>query len=263
MTEAEVTRYLIDNKILFISSEKTLFHTETRMIKIIKSTESRCLLLLLEKQGVVVSQNEAMAFAWGEKHREISFNTFYQCILMLRKTFAQFDASGPVITTIPRKGVTVDKSVSVETVLAQDYVEVEPAFISDVAGVAIAHSTKRSRFSDLKLSLTDMMILLTTTIFSISLIWPTSKNVDFFAGYEVAGMLDNKCQYYFNSDTDDHARHQLFLHQNLELCPKGKVLYITAYNSTRNISAISCNSPINTSSVNYCRSYYYPEIPEK
>lgn len=264
MSDAGIPRYLIDGKIIFNPSEQSLFHIETLTIKIMKPTESRCLLLLLEKQGVVVSQNEAMAYSWGEKHREISFNTFYQCILVLRKTFAQLDASGSVITTIPRKGVMVDESVSVEIMSEKDADEARLQLKSDAPSSSNSHPTSSHRMSRLKLSLMDIIILLLTTAISTYILWPaTSKGIDFFSGYQVAGMLENKCQYYFNKDTNDYSRHKDFLHHNPELCQEGKVLYITAYSNASFISAISCDAKINSLPDNYCRSFYYPEIFEK
>lgn len=80
-----INQYLIDNTIIFNPSDLSLSQKETLLVKILKPVESRYLLLLIEKQGAVVSQNEVMAYAWGGKHREVSYHMLYHCILTLVK----------------------------------------------------------------------------------------------------------------------------------------------------------------------------------
>uniref|UniRef100_UPI0016530789 winged helix-turn-helix domain-containing protein n=1 Tax=Serratia marcescens TaxID=615 RepID=UPI0016530789 len=124
MSDEDNLCYLIENKIMFIPDKQTLVHADSHEQIKLKPTASLCLLLLLNNHGSVVTQNELLAFGWGENHRQVSFNAFYQSILSLRKSFLQMGMEKQIITTLPRKGLIVQPEVTLEKL---PYVSTESA----------------------------------------------------------------------------------------------------------------------------------------
>lgn len=114
MSEADNLCYLIENKIIFLPEKQCLVHTDSHEQIKLKPTASLCLLLLLRNHAEIVTQNELLAFAWGESHRQVSFNAFYQSILSLRKSFLQMNVEKQIITTVPRKGLLIQQEITIE-----------------------------------------------------------------------------------------------------------------------------------------------------
>jgi DNA-binding winged helix-turn-helix (wHTH) protein len=252
LPDTAINNYLTDKTIIFSPSELLLQHCETMKTKKIRATEAKCLMLLLNKHGSVVSQYELLEFAWGETHREVSFNLFYQCILSLRKSFAQLEYPGTIITTMPRKGLIIDINLPVETV-GKNFTDEK----YKAATPMIPVSSKHIRHNIV--CLPDIIILVFTAI-TIGLIgFGPNYDRNYFSGYVLAGELKNKCKYFFNSDGGDFFSHKLFVSQNTAICKANKFLYVSAYDNVKSISAIVCSAPINQSINNTCNSFFYQE----
>lgn len=250
--------YLIYNSILFIPSDNTLCDPNGNIIRKIKPTEARCLLLLIEKQGDVVSQNELMEFAWGDKHRQISFNTFYQCILSLRKAFVQLGVLDSIITTVPRKGVMMESAVSILHLQQDEVGKSVPAKQHANISSEENYKNKSSRLW----ALVEIAIITSTIIFAVYIIIITNKDYNYFSDYFQADIGTKKCHYYFDSNVDKDS-HQLFVNQHPELCQDNKNYYLTILNNAKTISIIICSKPIDNSTGNVCKSIFFPEYLKK
>ncbi|NTX81031.1 transcriptional regulator [Serratia proteamaculans] len=268
--EAVVESYIIDRTLIFIPDESFIQNLETREYKKLKHTESQCLLLLLAKQGVVVPQLDLMKFAWGEKHRDVSFNIFYQRILALRKAFVQLGMTKNIIITLPRKGLIIDNGITIEThdetssKLNNDAFEINDEVCKNknhMINCLPSHpainffTTRLNRY-------TIIAIILSTVIISLFTLY-SGNDRDYFSDYYLASKNNNPCQIFFNTDTDNHSRHWLFINQNLELCRPKKTIYITTYNNTKNLSLLICSAPIYRTKNNRCSSFYYPDYQTK
>ncbi|GKL77643.1 hypothetical protein NUKP62_30600 [Klebsiella variicola] len=68
---------------------------------------ARCLLLLLQNSGKVISRDEFLAAVWETRGVVVSQNTFYQNISLLRKSLLKAGLSADIIITVRQKGFSV------------------------------------------------------------------------------------------------------------------------------------------------------------
>ena len=68
---------------------------------------ARCLLLLLQNSGKVISRDEFLAAVWESRGVVVSQNTFYQNISLLRKSLLKAGLSEDIIITVRQKGFSV------------------------------------------------------------------------------------------------------------------------------------------------------------
>ncbi|EIW9477622.1 MULTISPECIES: winged helix-turn-helix domain-containing protein [Klebsiella] len=115
--------FIINGRVKFIPFRRTIEDMNTGTKLKLHVPASLCLDRLLKNQGRLVSQDELILYAWGLKREStVSSNTFYQCILHLRRKLAQLELCD-VIETVPRHGIIFNNSVSV--LITQD---TPPAF---------------------------------------------------------------------------------------------------------------------------------------
>lgn len=68
---------------------------------------ARCLLLLLQNCGKVISRDEFLAAVWETRGVVVSQNTFYQNISLLQKSLVKAGLSEDIIITVRQKGFSV------------------------------------------------------------------------------------------------------------------------------------------------------------
>ncbi|PLC35751.1 hypothetical protein C0Q87_21420 [Klebsiella aerogenes] len=105
--------FIINGHVRFIPFRRIIEDMNTGTKIKLHVPASLCLDRLLNNQGRLVSQDELILCAWGLKREStVSSNTFYQCILHLRRKLAQMGLFD-VIETVPRHGIIFNNSVSV------------------------------------------------------------------------------------------------------------------------------------------------------
>lgn len=254
--------YLIENTLEFIPAERLLRHRVTQHKVILHSTVSSCLLLLLQEHNSLVTQDQLLRCAWGEKHRKITHNAFYQCILNLRKSFVALGVETPIVTTIPRKGLMITEQVSVEEVVPKPVVEGILALDTDSVSL---NEPKTTLFRDTAyrfwafakenygvISFGGMVMILLLNILQ-------SETYDTLGSYTQAGKLSNNCTYFFNDDAGAFSRHEDFLKRKPEICTANKYVYVTAYENIKSLSVMICTKKLGAGPSNRCSSIYYPE----
>lgn len=101
-------KYIIYNKIEFVPSSKKLRRLDyPDDIVILNSPASRCFLLLIQRKGHIVTQQEFMNEVWVKSGVLVCANTFYQNISILRKGLRKIGVHEDIIVTIPRVGLTL------------------------------------------------------------------------------------------------------------------------------------------------------------
>lgn len=114
-------KYIINNEVIFDVNLNEL-------VSLLKSGESvllniptaRCLLLLLENIGQVVSREEFLEKVWNERGIVVSHNTFYQNISLLRKSLAKAGLSEEAVVTIRQRGFTLASDIIVSPVVVDN-----------------------------------------------------------------------------------------------------------------------------------------------
>lgn len=107
--------YIINKVIEFHPVTGTLRDiNDSSNIVVLSSPASRCLLLLIERAGSVVNQHEFLEFVWTKSGMQVSINTFYQSISILRKRLKQVGLDEDMIVTISRIGLTLAHGTSIK-----------------------------------------------------------------------------------------------------------------------------------------------------
>ncbi|HAT1648536.1 TPA: hypothetical protein I8Y12_004486 [Raoultella planticola] len=108
-----IQSYIIGEDVVFTPSQRMIVdRLNSKEVKL-HVPASCCLEILLNNQGEIVSQDELILCGWGEKRNAgVSPNTYYQCILHLRKSLAAIGCAD-VIDTVPRHGLRFNNRLKV------------------------------------------------------------------------------------------------------------------------------------------------------
>ena len=268
---SDSVKYLIDNEVMFLPFENRLYNIRSQTEVLIKKQASLCLLSLIHNYNNLITQNELLNFAWGAQHQSISFNTFYQCILSVRKGFAILGVKKQIITTVPRKGLVIYNNIPITRFENDVAVHMLPESTGAISAVITGNLPEKIPFSvSLKKSLLSFYytykwsFLIVFITFIISCIYLASIKADalYFSSYQKITNTTNKCTMFFNRDTRSHNRHEEFMARHPEYCPSERYVYVTAHEDAKNISVFICSELVGNSSRNACLSIYYPEVAE-
>lgn len=249
--------YLLENEIEFYYSERILKNRVNGRKITLTRLSCNILLALCSNDEPVLTHPQIMQKAWGERHREVQYGTYYQTVLMLRKSIREIGIEYEVVKTITRKGLALDVTSNFKEKKAEKG-------INDSTNNQLEHPGIRKKKSPLYI-LNAIMISFTILLLAFFSIYPhlfvqqrilRGRN-PFFGNYVLAGKTENHCMYYFNKDTNSHLKHNSFISQNEFLCEKNTKLFITTYSTAKTVSAIRCYSP-STSHEDHCISYYFP-----
>ncbi len=110
---------------LFIINEEVIFDANVFELRLIDNRDqaitlnaptARCLKLLLERAGQVVSREEFMQEVWQARGIVVSQNTFYQNISLLRKSLQKMGLSADIIATVRGVGFVFSPEACVQLV---------------------------------------------------------------------------------------------------------------------------------------------------
>lgn len=272
--------FTIDNIVIFDPHARSLFNQQTNTSNTLHATCTRCLVHLLEQRGNIVSYDDLLSVIWPENHKNISYNTFYQCILNLRKAFVHIGYSNKFIITVPKKGLCIASETDVQKterslydstpVVATALHDEEQSNESDeehddelceilVEGknkktIAAVHNTdKKNKIICAVLA----MFFVSSLAYLYSLL-----NDDYFSDYTEYTLIDNKCSIYIDPDTFDKDRIDSILKSENAICKSKSIIYLTAPTNISRVSALVCNKKFSYFSEASCVSYYYPIYPQ-
>ncbi|MGL5389761.1 MAG: winged helix-turn-helix domain-containing protein [Serratia sp. (in: enterobacteria)] len=105
---------IINGTILYIPEEHRLSPLCVRgKENVLNVPTSRCLQLLLQRPGVVISQEEFFREVWKKNGQHITANTLYQNISLLRKGIREAGLTKNIIRTVPKVGVVFSGAVEI------------------------------------------------------------------------------------------------------------------------------------------------------
>lgn len=119
--------YIINNIVEFHPAASTLrdINNPDRVV-VLNSPAGRCLLLLIDRAGSIVTQQEFLDIVWQSRGMLVSSNTYYQNISILRKGLKKIGFETDPIVTIPRIGLTLASDTQI-TVREPSPVAPQPA----------------------------------------------------------------------------------------------------------------------------------------
>lgn len=287
--------YIINGFVEFHPATSTLRNLkEPGNSVVLNSPAGRCLLLLITRDGKIVTQQEFMDIVWEKNGMLVSPNTFYQNISILRKGLKKVGLPEDPVVTIPRVGLTLASGTEItkrsseklathsdenalfmdENFLAQEQHEDLPP-VADAGESNKLPATPEAQSADNAAQTAPSDRIVQKKPRSLSL-WATGL-VGIILLILIAGVKDNtsiNSRLYFshyiflaeasgchifiadkNATPEDKIK-TLSLFEKLETnCSNYPWVYITHYLMLPRISVIRCNKPMTRT--NTCISEYY------
>lgn len=252
--------YLIGDSVEFWPEENLLYSRVNGEKITLFIAASRCFQLLLSQQGELVPQRDLFEAGWQKNGLEVSNNTFYQNILMLRKGFKLAGYEQAVIKTVPRQGLTVPSMVPVEKITphmmstdSTEEIPVEEENQLPIAGEVDKKVSSRSRH------VWAMLLSLSFCIgIALFVAWHNSEEKNFFSNFNFVGNIE-QCSVYLHESQTSLQSYMQFIAQHNFTCEKQEVVYFTANPLVPRASVIRCEWPFSSGVKNICISEYYLE----
>lgn len=258
-TECSSFYYLIGNSIEFRPEENLLYSRKNGERVTLFVAASRCLQLLLNQQGKLVSQQELFDIGWNQSGIGVSSNTFYQNILTLRKGLKLAGCDQTVIRTVPRQGLTIPLSVAVEKI-AGDAPLLPPdgeMFSEDSTRDLSRTIGKKKRRIPAPLLVTLLSVFSCVGMLCY-IFWGHWVHEKHFSNYNYAGKIGQCSVYLYDRGTSLNTYLQFIAHNKVD-CSEQKYIYFTAHPLLPRASVIHCDSPYIRGAKNKCIPEYQLE----
>ncbi|HGM5492774.1 TPA: transcriptional regulator [Serratia fonticola] len=214
---------------------------------------ARCLEILLDNHGQIVSHDALYQVAWPDAYKTTSPNTLYQNILLARKAFKEVsDSNEEFILTIPRKGFSFNEEIPV-TVQEENSTIAEPLNQSEETSVVIVRKTDlsdkilsmRNVFNKYFRTLIFAILLLSSFLFFQSFYQYNQFTSNDFARDYGFYQSSGECRLHVHNHS---AELKKVLDSTTKIMPKLTAechvfpeVYITWFNNPKRIFFLSCN----------------------
>lgn len=261
------TKFIINGQVCFFSEEYRLEPMGQQGSGVsLNVPVSRCLLLLLQRKGNVISQSDFVYEVWENKGQFANANTYFQNIHLLRKALATSGIKDNIIKTIPKEGVRFTGTVTYPCEEnAESSAEATQDATSHITNEALTDTLTPEKingeiqpppepFFSNRITLYIKIFLIFCLLSLFIFLWlnfheDTSQNVDFFSNYQQIGET-NHCKVYASSSSILWPRDEYlnFIQKRDIHCQPGQVIYI-AMNIFRTRSLIHiCDKNVNNTS---------------
>lgn len=281
-SEGEVV-YLIEGVIKFNPQDNSLISIETGERRTLLAAAASCLHLLLQYQGNLVTKKALFEAGWENDGLYVTDNTFYQNILILRRSFISLGFEKTLIITLTRKGLMIPADIDVQKLS-------EPSFRNEVEEVQIDINITEVASIDNKVKgevavngngngnphkkghvsvipfvffrrLSSLLVAVGITIAVLHIIFFSSVEKNYFADYKLLGNIDG-CTIFINNQQESLKDYARFTEKNPLTCGDKKYIYLTFLPFMRRVSAIRCLKPLLNHPTMQCSSDYYLEKDE-
>ncbi|ALX93564.1 hypothetical protein AV650_08305 [Serratia fonticola] len=251
--------YLIGDSVEFWPEENLLYSRVNGEKITLFIAASRCLQLLLSQQGELVPQRDLFEAGWQKNGLEVSNNTFYQNILMLRKGLKLAGYEQAVIKTVPRQGLTIPSMVPVARIIPDtSTTSAEETPIAEENPLPTPSKVDKKASSRPR----HLWAILLSLSFGVGIAllaaWNSTENKNFFSHFNFVGNIE-QCSVYLHSGQTSLQSYRQFIAQNNFTCKKQEVVYFTANPLVPRASVIRCEWPFASGTKNLCISEYYLE----
>ncbi|KLP54107.1 transcriptional regulator [Enterobacter genomosp. O] len=263
--------YIINNMVEFHPATSTLrdIASPDRVV-VLNSPAGRCLLLLIERAGAIVTQQEFLDIVWQRRGMLVSPNTFYQNISILRKGLKKIGFEVDPIVTIPRIGLTLasDTQIVVKDphprpaeLPEKDAPElcdtISPAVLPPLSAepVAVVTGASGHRFRWLPGMLIALLVLVGAGIVTHS----SAREKRFIDDYRFTALV-GACHVYLAQDIqtqDERSKALAYLTPFKDACASYPWVYISWYPLLPRASVIRCDRSMKEP--NRCISDYFIE----
>ncbi|HGF0148779.1 TPA: transcriptional regulator [Klebsiella variicola] len=114
--------YIINDEVVFNTDVNELQPVVGKGHEVItlNTPTARCLQLLLENNGKIISRDEFLSAVWEERGVVVSQNTFYQNISLLRKSLLRAGLTQDVVVTVRQRGFVIATGTVIRQVLQKN-----------------------------------------------------------------------------------------------------------------------------------------------
>ncbi|WP_227317617.1 winged helix-turn-helix domain-containing protein [Cedecea davisae] len=240
--------YLLNDSVEFRPEENRLVgHKDERQQISLSTPASRCLLLLIEAQGLV-TQKEMFDYAWGETAELTTPNNLYQNISLLRKALKTISGceNGWIITE-PRKGFRLEKNILIKKLdssgKGDSVPSAENCWRKKIAVFFRFNTGIRNRKPLLVFTyLTVALLFMAALMVGDRLFFPETALIK---NYVLLNSVDD-CHLYVNKDAREYSTHVAVFSALKLNCSQRPYVYITAYPILHSATVFSCDLPLDS-----------------
>ncbi|ADO47868.1 winged helix-turn-helix domain-containing protein [[Enterobacter] lignolyticus] len=246
--------FLLEGIVAFWHERNVLYviSDETKRLSL-SNPASRCLLLLLQHHGQVIERDYFFQQVWTNNGAQVTNNTFYQNISLLRRAFKELGLNEDLIVTVPRVGIRLEASLQVQEL--------------DVEPVATEVDAKPERERTMPLpapsrGMTTVWWVLTamlSCLFASVVTWRLEFDTRLTRYVPLADA--HGCHWFANQDVIHFNKHQQFIKENALECENYPWVYLTVYPNFPRISALTCREQYTRWGNNECVTHYYIRGP--
>lgn len=262
-------RYIIDSNLDFCPQNFQLTVLDGENFTITLNTPaSRCLELLIERRFNLVPQHDFYEYVWGDEGKDISVNTLYQNIALLRKALKTISKKyETMILTVPRKGFKFNEVFSV---LENFATEVDNHLLS--SNISIDSLTSHLSHDDIvnenqtspwwhrankkfKVSLFYVLSILVSIAALVAFYFVFERNEIYPLFYYPPYKDGSTCSIYTNANNNILPMRVEELSELGIDCETTPYLYITMFRYSTRTSAVACREPLGNSNSPSCITY--------
>lgn len=257
------TKYILSDRVMFSPAENKLTPLGPRGSEVIlHAPVSRFLLLLLQRHGAIVLQDEIYREVWEKLGQRVAPNTLYQNVSLLRKALKKAGVVTLTIRTYPKAGFSFkgpiqiyeesddlyeDDSLPVtnktdsEVITAPDILRTEEQAKSE--GLEDNQRGQTGRQINTAVILRAIIILLVATLCFVMFIVPSSTDEKFTAEQEIVARV-NGCPVYVDRGNKkvELSKILAYLREKEVRCVEHEFLYLTKTPNQEDVMVMTCNS---------------------
>lgn len=245
-------RYIIDSSFEFWPTTCQLVVLGIENITIsLNIPASRCLELLIERRFELVLQHDFYDYVWGEEGNEVSVNTLYQNIALLRKSLKSISENyGVMVITVPRQGFqfnqifTILEQSSTEKMAQQPSVVPAETRISKADNEAQANFSSPQSYGKLKWPPILLAIIATALTATVMIYYFLAHDDPLPLNSYSLYPIESECITYTTPNTIDISRRVKIIKALGVDCKNTPYLYISSFGYSTRTSAIACAQPI-------------------
>lgn len=264
--------YIINNIVEFHPAASTLrdINNPDRVV-VLNSPAGRCLLLLIERAGSIVTQQDFLDIVWQRRGMLVSPNTYYQNISILRKGLKKIGFDVDPIVTIPRIGLTLASDTQIvikepATPAPEMAVPETAVQVQDTADLRLNEEPGENALPerDSRLArarwLAGMLMILLVLLMSVGIIGHSNARENrFIEDYRFATTI-GACHVWLAKGIQtqsERAKALAYVDQFKAECADYPWIYISWYELLPRASVIRCDKPMKEP--NRCISDYFIE----
>lgn len=240
--------FLLNSTVVFWPERNVLYakSDETKRITL-SNPATRCLLLLIQQQGQVIERDYFFEHVWYINGAQVTNNTFYQNISLLRRAFKELGLNEELIVTVPKVGIRLEPQLEV----LEQKIEEPLSDLSVTPSVTPVNTvTKSLRMRSLCWILAGVVCCVIAAIVT----WEAQFDPK-LSRYVSLGVGEG-CHWYVNQDVLKFDQHQQFIKTNTLDCQSYPWVYLTLYPNFPRISALTCRKQFSRWQDNDCVTHY-------